>query len=194
MLFDQFVLSLLLGSCVLLTASARPFGMKSKGVENEDPSESENENNDNNPLVDLSDEELLDVMEEFALMSEEEREEAFAEVVAMLGDDDPEMIEAVREIMNAVNSLDGEGDGEEPWITESELAAATGMALEVLSTSNWESIYNKRGDILDSLIASGKLTADDAAIFKSNDGAWENELRTIWDGLQSLARLEGEEL
>ena len=51
----------------------------------------------------MSDEELMEVMEQFALMSEEERDEAFQEVVQMLGgDDDPEMIAAVQEIMSAV--------------------------------------------------------------------------------------------
>jgi hypothetical protein len=37
--------------------------------------------------VDLNDQDLIEAMEEFALMSEEEMEDAFAEVIEMLGDD-----------------------------------------------------------------------------------------------------------
>lgn len=144
--------------------------------------------------MDLSDEELLGVMEEFALMSEEEREEAFAEVVDMLGgDDDPEIAAAVREIMDAVSSLDGSDAKASPaeYVStsmEREIADATGIALEMISKSDWELISNKRVEILDALISEGKVTAEDAALYKSDDGAWEKELRSVWDELQNQAR------
>ena len=178
------------------TANAGPFGVKSKGVENDDPAASDNEND--NPLADLSDEELqkelLDVMEQFALMSDGEMEEAFSEVVDMLGDDDPEMLEAVREIKEALKSSDE--SVESTPLTESmatsiekEIAEATDIALELISKSDdWESIHSKRDGILNSLIATGTVSAEDAALYKSDDGAWEKELRLIWDGLKNLAK------
>mmetsp|Transcript_8459 Transcript_8459/g.14842 ORF Transcript_8459/g.14842 Transcript_8459/m.14842 type:complete len:208 (+) Transcript_8459:232-855(+) len=196
MLFNQFASVFILSSCLLLTANAGPFGIKSKGIENDDPAASDNEND--NPLADLSDEELqkelLDVMEQFALMSDGEMEEAFSEVVDMLGDDDPEMLEAVREIKEALKSSDG-SDESTPLMesmttsTDKEIAEATDIALELISKSDdWESIHNKRDEILDSLIADGNISAEDAALFKSDDGAWEKELRLIWDGLTNLAK------
>mmetsp|Transcript_4140 Transcript_4140/g.7377 ORF Transcript_4140/g.7377 Transcript_4140/m.7377 type:complete len:208 (-) Transcript_4140:39-662(-) len=195
MLFNQFASVFILSSCLLLTANAGPFGIKSKGIENDDPAASDNEND--NPLADLSDEELqkelLDVMEQFALMSDGEMEEAFSEVVDMLGDDDPEMLEAVREIKEALKSSDG-SDESTPLMesmttsTDKEIAEATDIALELISKSDdWESIHNKRDGILNSLIATGTVSAEDAALYKSDDGAWEKELRLIWDGLKNLA-------
>jgi polyhydroxyalkanoate synthesis regulator phasin len=71
---------------------------------------------------------------------------------------------------------------------EEEIAEATEMALEMISTSEWEVIYNKREDILDSVIASGKISAEDAALYKSDASAWEEELKYIWDELQTQAK------
>ena len=86
------------------TAYAAPFGMKSKGTDSDDTAAATKSNEEgiaNNPLVDLSDEELMDVMEQFALMSDEEMEEAFSEVMKMLGDEeDPELEAALREVIN----------------------------------------------------------------------------------------------
>lgn len=138
----------------------------------------------------------MEVMEQFALMSEEERDEAFQEVVQMLGgDDDPEMIEAVQEIMNAVKSMDNDviissfipGSSSRMVVSDDELAKATGIALEMISKSDWSVIYNKRNEILDSLISSGKISVEDGAIYKSDDNAWEIELNNIWEELQSQA-------
>ena len=116
--------------------------MKSKGIENDDPATRDNEND--NSLVYPSDEEVLDDMEQFALMSEDETEDMidmldddeddvilatglmeqfalmsenmsdeemdilFSEVIARLGDDNPERVEAVeavREIIDKQFSL-----------------------------------------------------------------------------------------
>ena len=37
---------------------------------------------------------------------------------------------------------------------------------------------------------TGKLSAEDEALYRSDDGAWEEELRSIAIGLQTLARRE----
>ena len=143
----------------------------------------------------------MEVMEQFALMSEEERDEAFQEVVQMLGgDDDPEMIEAVQEIMNAVKSMDNDGtfisssssyipgsSSSRMVVSDEELAKATGIALEMISKSDWSVIYNKRNEILDSLISSGKISVEDGTIYKSDNASWEKVLKSIWEELQSQA-------
>mmetsp|Transcript_7385 Transcript_7385/g.15965 ORF Transcript_7385/g.15965 Transcript_7385/m.15965 type:complete len:202 (+) Transcript_7385:296-901(+) len=193
MFYDQLVFALFVSTSLILTANAAPFGMKSKGTENDNLS-TNNEHDDYDPLVDMSDEELLGVMEEFALMSEEEMEEAFMEVVEMLGgDENSEMATAVREIMDAVKSMDV-SDGLAPLMEsmgmsiEEEIAEATHIALEMISNSDWERIYNKRGEILESLVIGGNISAEDAALYKNDDGAWVKELRFIWDELQTQAR------
>ena len=135
-------------------------------------------------------------MEQFALMSEEERDEAFQEVVQMLGgDDDPEMIAAVQEIMSAVKSMDdnvissipGGSSTSRMLVPDDELEKATKIALEMISQSDWSVIYNKRNEILDSLISLGKMSVEDGAIYKSDTAAWEKELNRIWEELQSQA-------
>mmetsp|Transcript_9372 Transcript_9372/g.15285 ORF Transcript_9372/g.15285 Transcript_9372/m.15285 type:complete len:237 (+) Transcript_9372:179-889(+) len=224
MLFNQFASVFILSSCLLLTANAGPFGIKSKGIENDDPATSDNENG--NSLVDPSDEEVLDDMEQFALpqmidmldgdendvilatslmeqfalmaenMSEDEMEILFSEVIDRLGDDNPERVEAVeavREIIGTLKSFHG-SDESAPLMEsiamspEREIAEATGIAPDMIPESDdWESIHNKRDGILNSLIATGTVSAEDAALYKSDDGAWEKELRLIWDGLKNLA-------
>ena len=135
-------------------------------------------------------------MEAFALMSPEEAQEAFAEVLEMMGEDkdDPEMLEAIQEVMREMENMNT-GDDVKYRLTsmtmEEEVAQATEVALEMISTSEWDVIYNKREDILDSVIASGKMSAEDAALYKSDAAAWEKELKYIWEELQSQANDAG---
>ena len=126
-------------------------------------------------------------------MSPEEAEEAFAEVIEMLGEDkdDPEMLEAIQEVMREMESMNSGADVKarlSSMTLKEEIAEATEMALEMISTSEWEVIYNKREDILDSVIASGKISAADAALYKSDAAAWEEELKYIWDELQTQVK------
>ena len=135
-------------------------------------------------------------MEAFALMSPEEAQEAFAEVLEMLGEDkdDPEMLEAIQEVMREMESMNTGDDVKyrlSSMTMEEEVAQATEVALEMISISEWDSIYNKREDILDSVIASGKMSAEDAALYKSDAAAWEKELKHIWEELQSQANDAG---
>ena len=159
---------------------AGTFGVKSKGT---------SENNDDEqpaPVVDIGDEDLLEVMEQFALMSGEERKEAFRDVMDMLGKDDPDMIAAVTEIMNEIDKMD---EADASLLVDdiiNSVEKATDTELDMIATSAWELIYDKRGDILDSIIESGHLSAEDAALYKSDDDAWTKVLRADWDGLQEL--------
>ena len=130
------------------------------------------------------------------MMSPEEAQEAFAEVLEMMGEDkdDPEMLEAIQEVMREMESMNNGDDVKyrlSSMTMEEEVAQATKVALEMISTSEWDVIYNKREDILDSVIASGKMSAEDAALYKSDAAAWEKELKYIWDELQRQANDDG---
>jgi len=130
------------------------------------------------------------------LMSPEEAQEAFADVLEMLGEDkdDPEMLEAIQEVMREMESMDTGADVKyrlSSMTEEEEVAEATEVALEMISTSEWDVINNKQDDILDSVIASGKMSAEDAALYKSDAAAWEKELKYIWDELQRQANDDG---
>ena len=126
-------------------------------------------------------------MEEFALMSEEEMEEAFAEVIGMLGDDE-EAISEMKLVMEEVRNMNADVESKhETIILEDELTKATQAALGALLKSEWSAIHAERHAILESIIKSGKVSAEDAAVFKSDPEAWEKELREIWDELQKQA-------
>ena len=172
--------------------------MKSKGVDNDDDTDAATTTNNNeegidanNPPIDLTDEELIDVMEQFALMSDEEMEEAFSEVMKMLGGDeaDPELEGALREVINEVKAMDESTLIES--MTNQQIAEITDFALEMISQSDWELIHDKRNEILESLIASGKITEVEATVYRSDEKEWEKELRSIWDGLQEQAMTSG---
>ncbi|KAL9188544.1 hypothetical protein ACHAXT_006922 [Thalassiosira profunda] len=185
-LIDAFILC----SMLVCTAEAGPFGVKTRG-----DGSAEIETDAEDTLVDTDDEqELIEAMEMFALMSEEERIEAFAEVVEMIGGDDadPEDLEALRTVMEAVelmNDADSTSMGYTPM--EDAIADATGIALEMIAGSEWEMIREKSSEILDALIVSGKIGAEDAALFRSDGSAWEKELRSVWDELEKQAEESG---
>ena len=172
------------------------FGKKKKNEKDDGASTSPGDSNDGggtaSAAIDLSDPELIEAMEHFAQMSPEEIEEAFAEVIDILGDD-PDTIAAVREVMAEMESMDADDVTNSVKTTmetvtlDDEIAEATQIALDMISKSEWDVIYDKRGDILDSVIASGKISAEDAALYKSDEGEWEKELRFIWDELQRQA-------
>ena len=172
------------------TTQAGPFGIKktkdSTDIDEQAAADTDNSDAAEHPLVDLSDEDLMDVMEQFALMSDEERKEAFQEVLKMIGgEDDPEMIAALTEIMDATAKMDS-SIIESTMVTEEEIA----ISLELISQTDWKVIYNKRYEILDSLIESGKINAADAEVYQNDEKEWEKELRYIWKGLQNQA-IEG---
>lgn len=56
------------------------------------------------------------------------------------------------------------------------------------STENvWETIWEQRDAILEAVIASGQITAMDAARFRNDRNEWEAELKHIWTELQKEA-------
>ena len=69
-----------------------------------------------------------------------------------------------------------------------EMAKAVDTALDLISKSEWSLVYEKREGILDTLIELGKISSSDAKMYKRNDGSWEEELRHIWNELQSQAK------
>mmetsp|Transcript_24593 Transcript_24593/g.59287 ORF Transcript_24593/g.59287 Transcript_24593/m.59287 type:complete len:236 (-) Transcript_24593:179-886(-) len=225
MISHRFIVALLLFTCFLMTANAGLFGAKSNEVETNDHTDNENGylsmdemnhevffdglNTNERDLIDLSDEEYLAVMEQFSLLSTEEKKQ---ELMDMLGDGDPWVVDKMKEISKTMdllgeseeitNSLEGSkaylmAMNEKDDMTDvrqflvgfmEAIAKATGTALKITSKADWKDVYNKRGGLLDSIIASGKMSAEDAAFYKHDDDFWEKEVREIWDALQYQAR------
>lgn len=134
------------------------------------------------------DPELLAAMEIFAAMSPEEMEETMQELTQMLGDD-PETLAAIQEVMDQIPKISASDiqSSLQEMIADDEIAVATQNALKMLHKTDWETIWDKKEDILEAVIQSGQISAEDAALFKSDNEAWEKELKFIWNELQKQA-------
>lgn len=145
---------------------------------------------DHQPPLDLEDPGLLMAMEMFSKMSPEEMEETMMELKKMLGDD-PETLAAIDDVMKEIpNMKDADIKSSlKDMISDDEIQAATNDALRLLrSTENvWETIWEQRDAILEAVIASGQITAMDAARFRNDRNEWEAELKHIWTELQKEA-------
>jgi hypothetical protein len=138
--------------------------------------------------IDFEDPALLAAMEIFAGMSPEEMEETMQELVGLLGDD-AETLAAMKEVMDEIQNLEASDTQSslKQMIADDEIAAATQDALKMLHKTDWETIWERKDDILEAVIQSGQIEADDAALFKSDKEAWEKELKFIWSELQRQA-------
>ena len=139
----------------------------------------------------LDDPDLLEAMEIFANMSPEEMEDVLKELQMVLGDD-PETLEAMREVMEelpAMKAADIQRNLKN-LVEQDEIAKATADALDLLRKGEWNAIWDRRQEILDAVIASGKIDPEDAARFRSDPSEWEAELKHIWGELQNLAAME----
>lgn len=163
------------------------FGMKKK-ADSAAPSQQESDD------VDLDDVELLEAINELAEMGLEERVSMMEELVGMLGDD-PETLAAIEDVMNEIQFLKAKDikSKVEDIVSDDVVAAATQDALKLLGRSNWETIWEKQDLILDAVIDSGEINAEDTALYKSEKKAWEKELRTIWNELQKQAADAGKD-
>jgi hypothetical protein len=150
--------------------------------------------------VDFSDPELMEAMDIFAGMSKEEMQETLAELMDILGDD-PETLAAIQELQKELETMQasGEYDGfageklEDSMVTEDELAAATQDALHMLGgATDWDGIWEMQEVILQGVLESGQLSAEDAALYKNDLSEWEKELQFIWTELQNQAQLQKE--
>lgn len=136
------------------------------------------------------DPELVQAMEIFAGMSPQEMEETVRQLMEVVGND-PETIAELKSILEMIPQIESASNLEQ-MTQDDELAAATEDALRLLGGTNWDAIWEKQEDILKAVLASGQLTPEDAATFKTDQSAWEKELKFIWGELQKQASLKQE--
>ena len=134
-----------------------------------------------------TDEAVLQAMEIFAGMSPEEMEDTIMELIQMLGDGDPETKAELEVLLNELIPQIKSESNLNQMVQDDELAVATNDALRMLKGSNWDEIWAKQDVILEGVLASGHLTAEDAARFRTDEDAWKEELQFIWGQLQKQA-------
>jgi hypothetical protein len=105
----------------------------------------------------------------------------------LVGNDDPETKAELELILNELLPQIKSQSNLDQMVQDDELAVATQDALRSLQGSNWDEIWAKQDVILEGVLASGQLTQESAALFRSDDEAWKEELKFIWDQLQQQA-------
>jgi hypothetical protein len=130
---------------------------------------------------------LKQMAELFEGMSPEEMEETIIELMQQVGDDDPETKAQLETLLNElVPELKSQSNLKQ-MAEDDEVAAATQDALRLLSGSNWDDLWEKQDVVLEGVLSSGQLTPEDEALFRSDQTAWKEQLRWIWDELQKQA-------
>jgi hypothetical protein len=140
--------------------------------------------------MDLEDPDLLAAIEMFSKMSPQEMEDTMNELKDILGDD-PESLEAMQQVMSEITQLSAMDikSSLKDIIADDEIQAATDDALRILQSTDqsWESIWEQRETILEAVLASEKLSPEDAIQFRNNPLEWEAELKHIWEELMKQA-------
>jgi len=147
---------------------------------------------DFNGDIDFDDPELLAAMQMFLDMSQEEMEEVMKDLSAVLGDD-PEALEAMEEVMKEIPNMKSTDEIQsilEGLQSEQAVKAATHNALDAIGKAEWTTIWERQDLILEAVIQSGKISPEDAATFKTDNKAWEAELKMIWEELQAESSKE----
>ncbi|KAL3936244.1 MAG: hypothetical protein SGBAC_008402 [Bacillariaceae sp.] len=120
-------------------------------------------------------------------MSPEEMEETILELIQMVGNDDPETKAELEVLLNELIPQIKSQSNLNQMAQDDELAVATQDALRMLKGSNWDEIWGKQDIILEGVLASGQLSPEDAALYRSDEKAWKEQLKFIWDQLQQQA-------
>lgn len=143
------------------------------------------------PLVDFDDPGLVEAMQMFASMSPDEMMETMGDLKKMLGDD-PETLAAIEQVVAEIPKMK-ESDVKKSlkeMVEEDEIATATRDALKLLRSGAWDTIWDQRDQILEAVLASGKISPMDAARFRASPEEWEAELKHIWSELKKQAAAE----
>lgn len=133
------------------------------------------------PVV-VDDKELLSAMEIFVGMSKEEREDTIRGLMERVGDDPVKRAEM--EGLLKLLDKDNSDSNLKEMVYEDEIAKAKAEARRQLDGTDWKSFWAKQAEILETVLASGQLSPEDAARFKTDEDAWKTQLKIIWDDLQ----------
>mmetsp|Transcript_5237 Transcript_5237/g.7563 ORF Transcript_5237/g.7563 Transcript_5237/m.7563 type:complete len:176 (+) Transcript_5237:80-607(+) len=138
----------------------------------------------------FTDPDLLGAMEIFMRMSPEERESTIQGLMEAVGDD-PEKRKEMELIISKLPAVEqeqlkknGGSSSLNDMIQEDEFAKAKHEAKKQLNGIDWESFWAMQEEVLESVIAAGQVSPEDAAHFKTDEEAWKKQLRTIWEDLQ----------
>jgi hypothetical protein len=131
---------------------------------------------------------LLNAMDMFMGMSGQERHETIQGLMEVVGHD-PAARAEMETLIKMLPKLDDDDDKDgssslRQMIQDDEVRKAEHEGRRQVEGLDWESFWAMQADILETTIASGQLTPEQAAIFKTDEDAWKAQLRIIFDDLQ----------
>jgi hypothetical protein len=132
---------------------------------------------------------LLNAMEIFMGMSAQERYETMHGLMEAVGHDPSKRAE-METLIKMLPQMDYDDDNDasvtslRQMIHDDEMRKAQHEAQRQVEGQDWESFWAMQADILEATIASGQLTPEQAADFKTDEDAWKAQLRIIFDDLQ----------
>ena len=156
-----------------------------------------NELDINIDAIAIDDPELSEAIQMFAGMSPEEMMQTMEELKEILGNNDPAALQEIEEVMLEIAKLDLEGDYNgvdtnalKDLMGEDRAAMAMSDTLDMLRNADegdWNKILENKEQILEVVIQSGVMDEDEVEMFRNDPGAWEEELRFIWEELKNQA-------
>lgn len=151
-------------------------------------------NADNDETIpEVNDQDLQDAMEIFIRMSKEEREETIKNLMAAV-ENDPHGKKEMETLIKMLPEMNEDGNLKF-MVQEDEIQKAKQAAQQQLHGQTWESFWSMQAQILESTLASGQISPQDAARFKTDEDAWKAQMRVIWDDLQVQKQTQpGQEL
>lgn len=78
----------------------------------------------------------------------------------------------------------------EAMLRQTEQRTAAKTVRNMLSSSDWNTVYEQRDDVLELTRKSGRLSEEDLSLFENDPGAWAKELNQVWKEQQIKAKSE----
>jgi predicted nucleic acid-binding Zn ribbon protein len=75
-------------------------------------------------------------------------------------------------------------------LRQAEQRTAAKTVRNMLSSSDWSTIYEQRDHVLKLTRKSGRLSPEDLSLFENDPGAWAKELNQVWKEQQTKAKSE----
>lgn len=128
-------------------------------------------------------EELANAMEIFMRMNGKERDE-FIQGLLESVKDDPKAKKEMEALVKMVQEMEDNGSNLQQLIEEDEINAAKKEASRQFQGQTWDELWANQEEILKEVLASGQLSPEDAAHLKTDEEAWKNLLKTMYEDLK----------
>lgn len=149
----------------------------------------------NELLLEENDPELLEAFQIFAEMSPQELMETTLELRDMFSND-PQALEEVEQVMKEIYKINRNmaaektvEDQEHPDLFSMVMSDTLEM-LRNAKEEDWALVLEHKDAILKAVIHSGFMAEEEAEVYRKDAGAWEEQLRIIWEELKKQASVE----